>query len=231
MSSVTPANDGRAVRRLAVSGKMASGKDAVAAEALRRLGLEPRRVNLADAIRAEVQHCYDLGGYDAVVHHLRRRDPAGTHRDLIDTVAHITGAGGDAQARTAANRVALQQLAHLYRLDDPTIWVRRHREAVEAAGTTVVSTTDVRQPDEVVAVHDAGFIVVRLHVTADTQRQRLMTRDGLVVDETVNHPNETALDAPHPSVLARIDAHISNDGTLDAAADLLVELLADRWAL
>jgi predicted kinase len=224
-------------RRLAVSGKMASGKDAVAMAAIERLGLDAVRVNLADAIRAELAECFRVAAEEPeqLTGVLSRFDPGNAHPDQLDQLQRACLAGGDVDVRTTAVRVGLQQLAWLARHTDPGIWIRRHRAAVRAAAAThpeaVIVTTDVREAAEVIALADAGFVVVRLHVSEEIQRQRLASRDQLIPDHTLTHPNETALDEPPAAVQRRWSAVIDNDGPLDVAATRLADLLAKRWKL
>ena len=55
--------------------------------------------------------------------------------------------------------------------------------------------TDVRIPNEVEVLYDAGAPVVYLTVPPDVQRERLMGRDGsLPSEEALRHETETALD-------------------------------------
>lgn len=221
-------------RRLAVSGKMASGKDTVARAAALRLGLQPVRINLADAIRAELAEAFAAPDREQLDAYLQRFDPDGKHPDQLEQLRRVCLAGGDVNRRSTAVRVGLQQLAWLARQQDPDVWVRRHLDAVASAPLTedtVILTTDVREPSEVVALHDAGFLLVRLQVSPATQRRRLASRDQITPDHTLHHPNETALDAPTPAVAGRWAAVIDNDGPLEEATTLLATLLADRWSL
>jgi dephospho-CoA kinase len=225
-----------APRRLAVSGKMASGKDTVAKAAVAQLGLRPVRINLADAIRAELAECFHVA--DASPHlldaYLERLDPDGLHPDHLEQLAQVCRSGGDVNRRSTAVRVGLQQLAWLARQQDPDIWIRRHRDAVERAtlgDDEVIVTTDVREAPEVLALDAAGFVVVRLEVSSDAQRRRLASRDQLVPDHTLTHPNETALDTPTAAVSRAWAAVIDNDGPLEVAARQLADVLAERWSV
>jgi predicted kinase len=227
----------RPLRRLGVSGKMASGKDAVAAAAVRALGLPAVRLNLADAIRRELADCFDLAEHepDRLDSLLERYDPDGRHSDQLDQLRRVCLVGGDVNRRSTAVRVGLQQLAWLARQNDPDVWIRRHRAAVDHASRTapdaVIITTDVREPGEVTALADAGFVMVRLQVAPETQRRRLAGRDQLVPDHTLTHPNETALDDPPAAVRRRWAAVLDNDGPLEQTSHALAQLLATRWQM
>lgn len=222
---------------LAISGKMASGKDAVAHEALKQLGMASVRVNLADAIRAELAECFLAArdGKERLAAHLTRYDVEGRHRDQLDQLLLACLSGGDVNRRSTSVRVGLQQLAWLARQQDSGIWIRQHAASVhkvlvEHPGRVVV-TTDVREPSEVVALDDAGFVVVRLHVSPQVQRRRLAGRDNLTPDHTLEHPNETALDNPSPQIAGRFAAVIDNDAALSETGAVLAQVLRDRWKL
>lgn len=234
-------------RLLAVSGKMASGKDAVAAAALELTGHAPvARINIGDAIRAELDQLLDTyrtRGHAALTEHLQAlvaaapaesRPDALAIADRLDqlfVVALTATPDLNATMRTNASRALLQELARLHRLSDPGVWVRRHIErAVPASQHSVVLTTDVREIDELLALAAAGFILVRVVVSPETQRARLEGRDGIKVDPvTLLHPNETALDRLTGSLADAFDLYIDNNGDLRVAASTLASLLEERW--
>lgn len=223
--------------RLAVSGKMASGKDTVAMRAIAQLGLPAHRVNIADAIRARLQTVYDLGRADPekIRQHLSDWSGLPEDDDIIEQIVRVAHGGQDANSRTAGNRIALQQLALLGRRRQPGMWREAHLAAVEASEKdgVVTVTTDVREPDEVRALKAAGFILVRLVVDETTQLRRLRQRDGLAPDHSLHHPNETALDSVDDrtdrELADMFDLIVTNDGTAAKAARKVADLLADRW--
>lgn len=96
--------------------------------------------------------------------------------------------------KTPAKRVAYQLLGQAVRRVDPEYWVRAAVESVNWEREFPIFT-DVRMPNEVEALYDAGAPVVYLTVPPDVQRERLMARDGpLPSDAALVHETETALD-------------------------------------
>lgn len=97
-------------------------------------------------------------------------------------------------AKTPAKRVAYQLLGQAVRRVDPGYWVRAAVNGVDWEREFPIFT-DVRMPNEVAALYDAGAPVVCLRVSPEVQRERLMGRDGsLPSEEALRHETETALD-------------------------------------
>lgn len=96
--------------------------------------------------------------------------------------------------KTPAKRVAYQLLGQAVRRVDPGYWVRAAVEGIDWEREFPIFT-DVRMPNEVAALYDAGAPVVCLRVSPEVQRERLMGRDGsLPSEEALRHETETALD-------------------------------------
>lgn len=96
--------------------------------------------------------------------------------------------------KTPAKRVAYQLLGQTVRGVDSGYWVRAAVEGIDWEREFPVFT-DVRMPNEVSALYDAGAPVVYLRVSPEVQRERLMGRDGsLPSEEALRHETETALD-------------------------------------
>lgn len=96
--------------------------------------------------------------------------------------------------KTPAKRVAYQLLGQSVRGVDSGYWVRAAVENVDW-GSEFPIFTDVRTPNEVSALYDAGAPVVYLRVSPQVQRERLLGRDGsLPSDAALAHETETALD-------------------------------------
>ena len=96
--------------------------------------------------------------------------------------------------KTPAKRVAYQLLGQTVRSVDSGYWVRAAVNGVDWEREFPIFT-DVRMPNEVAALHDAGAPVVCLRVSPQVQRERLMGRDGsLPSEEALRHETETALD-------------------------------------
>ena len=96
--------------------------------------------------------------------------------------------------KTPAKRVAYQLLGQTVRGVDSGYWVRAAVEGIDWEREFPVFT-DVRMPNEVSALYDAGAPVVYLRVSPQVQRERLMGRDGSLPSvEALHHETETALD-------------------------------------
>lgn len=97
-------------------------------------------------------------------------------------------------SKTPAKRVAYQLLGQAVRRMDPGYWVRAAVDSVDW-GSEFPIFTDVRMPNEVAALYDAGAPVVCLRVSPQVQRERLLARDGSMPSEgALAHETETALD-------------------------------------
>lgn len=102
--------------------------------------------------------------------------------------------GAFVAAKTPAKRVAYQLLGQAVRRVDPGYWVRAAVNGVDW-GSEFPIFTDVRMPNEVDALYDAGVPVVCLRVSPEVQRERLLGRDGSLPSvEALTHETETALD-------------------------------------
>lgn len=96
--------------------------------------------------------------------------------------------------KTPAKRVAYQLLGQGVRSVDSGYWVRAAVENIDW-GSEFPIFTDVRTPNEVSALYDAGAPAVYLRVSPEVQRERLLGRDGsLPSEEALRHETETALD-------------------------------------
>lgn len=96
--------------------------------------------------------------------------------------------------KTPAKRVAYQLLGQAVRGVDSGYWVRAAVNGVDWEREFPIFT-DVRMPNEVAALYDAGAPVVCLRVSPQVQRERLLARDGSMPSESVlAHETETALD-------------------------------------
>ena len=96
--------------------------------------------------------------------------------------------------KTPAKRVAYQILGQTVRSVDSGYWVRAAVNGVDWEREFPIFT-DVRMPNVVSALYDAGVPVVCLRVSPEVQHERLMGRDGaLPSEEALHHETETALD-------------------------------------
>lgn len=124
-----------------------------------------------------------VGAYCQVVADAQREGDAGAW----DEDAFIA-------VKTPAKRVAYQLLGQTVRGVDPGYWVCAAVNGVDWEREFPIFT-DVRMPNEVEALYDAGAPVVCLRVSPQVQRERLLARDGVLPsEEALSHETETALD-------------------------------------
>ena len=229
---------GAGVVLLAVSGRLAAGKDTVAERAMLRCApgattiirfgagvvTEVRRIAavLAGHQAAGLDRHAALAACAAELGH-----ETGHLQQLTDVLWSPLARQGTevVGGRTATARQACQIWGTTRREADPLIWVRQGlTEALRtaAAGTSVV-IPDVRTPVEADAVRAVGFLLVRVTAGAEERRRRLATRDGLVLRaQELEHSTETALD-DYPSFDLVVD---SEAGTIDETVDLVVASLS-----
>lgn len=210
-----------------LSGKMASGKDAVA-EGLNnaQYGGRAALLRYGDAMRRELEPVLQAWRSapevteEAVATLFRdmlgiSSDEAAWAADQLGTEMEDARWTLSAWDRTPGLRRILQALGGPWRLDaDEDYWARQTtRTALELLAEQPVILTGGRFLPDVELPRALGAIVLRIEIDADTQRARLGARDGLTVDpEAVAHPGETLLDDwPH------FDARIDNSGTLEEA--------------
>lgn len=133
----------------------------------------------------------------------------------------------NAYDRTPAHRKMLQvHGTDIRRFSDDNYWVKKGLESAAASMADGVSVycTDVRFTNEADGILDAGGVVVRIEISPEVQRARLLSRDGsLPSAEAANHPSETQLDD-----YDRFSVVVSNDGTLDETVSKVLEFLASE---
>lgn len=221
---------------LGVSGKLASGKDAVAASVMQHLGHDnPLHWSYARPMRGEVDQLIAIlsssPSADAATSRIAEEQGVDEHH-----ARHIAGLLLPALAvtpdltswhRTPVMRTVLQYWGtEVRRAQDHDYWVRRALNQVLPAiaeGRTVYFT-DLRFPNEVDYPKALGFLTVRISVTEATQAARLRARDGLDPSpETTGHLSETALDD-----YDGFDLVVDNNGPLEHAVGTIVESMRAR---
>jgi hypothetical protein len=218
---------------IAISGKLASGKDTVAALVMDALDADRREhLSWATPLKDEL---------DVVIDALRQaEDPSSAvqavcalglntaqAQTLVSELWNESKQGVDARSRTPRIRWGLQYLGtDVRRAEDPDYWVRRAAaNAVESVceGRSVFFT-DCRFPNEVEAARAIGLYTVRLEITAEMQESRLRGRDGLMFDPAAAaHPSETALDG-YPG----FDLVVDNNGLPVEAVSVIVAAVRAR---
>lgn len=194
-----------AVWGLAVSGKLASGKDTVAGMVMDELGADRREhlswaTPLKDGLDEMLDVMRESESPDEAVERVVQRDVKLVHaQKLVYELWSEAREGVKARSRTPRVRWALQYFGtDVRRAEDPDYWVRLAvRNCVSAIqeGRSVYFT-DCRFPNEVEAAAALGLYTVRLEISPEEQERRLRSRDGLGFDSSAaSHPSETALDA------------------------------------
>lgn len=206
------------------SGRLAAGKDTVAAALFEHLGVRSAHISLGAALKDELDDVIEL------LRSVPRCESASAVADFLSCprpqADALTGMlyecdifSVSARDRTDAVRKALQFLGtDIRRRQDPDYWVRQAVASAHAALSAGkwVYVTDCRFPNDVAGFQQLGLLAVRLVVDEQTQARRLWERDSLVLrPELVSHSSETALDE------FEFDVTIDNNGSLIEAVALL----------
>lgn len=219
---------------LAVSGKLASGKDTIAALALQRLveGGPCEQQSWAMPLKNEMDQILavmrNADSKKDALGLIVEQNVSRLHAQMLMTeLWEEARNGAHARSRTPKIRWALQYLGtDIRREQHPDYWVTR---AIEMAKTSIfggssVFFTDCRFPNEVEAARKIGLYTVRLEVSEEVQRQRLRNRDGLRLDPVSSvHPSETALDGYNG-----FDVVVNNDGPIIEAVEVVVAAMRAR---
>ena len=193
---------------LALSGKLASGKDSLAYEAMNNLGhSDAVHVYFGDSIKGEVDQIIALissreGTVDSFVREVESEQ--GVSSDYIVEIVNLllleknNSTLCTARDRTASMRRVLQLWGtEVRREQDPLYWVNKTLKTALswACKGKSVYLTDARFPNEVTPAQSVGFVVVRVEISKETQEARLLSRDGIAVDlKATTHSSEVALD-------------------------------------
>jgi hypothetical protein len=227
--------DGNQMVLLALSGKSASGKDAVA----RRVqGAFPElrwaALTFGEAIKNE--------GRRVVAAMAAGRDKAA----VVDAIVTDLGVSGDEAAAivdllwTSVRagelttelchplvRPALQRWGQWRVRADAGYWLERAAQrlaGLQRAGHSVV-LTDMRMPWEAEWARREGFLLVRLDVPDEIRRRRATSRDGAMLTPDVERDaTETALDD-----YAGFDLRLDNSGDVEPVLAAIGSALAGRW--
>jgi hypothetical protein len=193
---------------IALIGRARTGKDTAAAILGRKRGY--RRLAFADPLR---DIAYDL---DPIVGLESARSGftfPERYSAVLERFGYEFSKDSYGEVRRTLQRLGVAVRDHL----GEDVWVRALESRIEATHPSIpLVVTDVRFPNEVDALRDRGFVLVRLtRLTASTP------------GANATHVSETALDD------VRADFTFANDGTvedLEAFLDL-VNLASSRMAL
>jgi dephospho-CoA kinase len=216
---------------LAVSGKLASGKDSVARAAVTELGYpDASHHYYAAAMKNEVDQAIAIisnakDANEAVRRIVDEQDvPENQARKVTGWLLQALNDNPSLHSRIRSKimRDVLQLWGtEIRRAQDPDYWVKKTLRAAIAAASQGESIyiTDVRFPNEVLFAQALGFTVVRIEISPETQANRLAVRDSLPISpDTLNHSSETALDN-----FAGFDLVLDNNGPLASTVTLLVD--------
>lgn len=220
---------------LGVTGRLASGKDTVAPEVFRHLGIDPRppAVNhhyYARALKEEVNDLILLPlryapsveeGAQAVAQ--LTQAPHARAFEIAQKIMPALEKDPDLHARRRTPEIRwLLQLwgTDVRRNQDVDYWVKASLPAIveHAARPSHVFITDIRFPNEVQVAQKLGFFVARLEVSDKMQWARMSARDKHITrkdfDAMNRHQSERALDG-----YEGFDCVVSNDGDVEVTAE------------
>lgn len=215
--------------RIAVSGKLASGKDTVALEMMRILGFpDAVRVSVAEPLRKEVDAILTMIRGHEVSEALMSVAAYGEIPESVALKVHALASAALAQdkevtshTRTGPMRSLLQYWGTEVRIaKDPLYWTKKAMHAVFLllAADKAVYITDARFAPDLDMARGLCFYALRLEVPAFVRESRLFARDGLMLDPAAeNHPSEQSLEN-YPN----FDIVVDNSGDLQqTVADVL----------
>lgn len=222
---------------VAVTGKIATGKDTVGKSLMEKLGrTDFLHTAFAAALKEEVNVAIEAlrhvqavgGGKTTALEELISRFPdipvewLARVRDALWDELH-EGKILDSYSRTVGVRKTLQWWGtDIRRAQKDSYWVDRLLDQVVPAleADTSVLVTDVRFPNEADALLDIGGFVIRLDVSREIQAARLFQRDGVeLTPDKENHKSEISLDDYDKFTL-----RVNNDYlTIDQAVAYIIE--------
>lgn len=120
---------------------------------------------------------------------------------------------------TGKPRQAYQDVGQLLRGFDADVWVNRATKTIDAlVDDTSVIVKDVRQPNEVQALKDRGFTIIKVDCPTEIRVARALKKDTFELEQ-LYHETELAIDEIVP------DHVILNIDTLDDLKFYTYELL------
>lgn len=196
-------------RLVVLSGRKASGKDTLAPAVMSAFGHDnPTYLSFADPLKDEVdlfiQACREAASRDEASQKIAALDGVdpmtSAERSTLVDILYDTSQDPAEHARShSVNAVrALQYYGtEVRRTADPNYWVEKARTSARKAlarGSACVFT-DARFPNEVTGLKQEGAFTIRLEVSPEVQKERLLGRDGHIPTQyTLGHSSETALD-------------------------------------
>lgn len=202
--------------RIAISGKMCSGKTTVANMLERDLGYI--RLFFADELKTL---CRDIALYNKVAAaglELAARKPileiiwddaqritttdeeyaAAMNQILfiMEEFREVTHYDPNSDKKSNEVRRMLQQVGTEYMRHNvnDNIWVNALEKQIKKWEPAKLVVDDMRYPNEFEMLRKNGFVMVRLSVSRDVQQKRLSKLYGSIDESKFVHPSETALD-------------------------------------
>jgi len=222
---------------LAFSGKIGAGKDSVAPQTFKELN-RPELIVQGDAFGNDVKE--ELNALIGSVARTASAQAAAeeivgytgvTQAEALHTVELLlpdieAGILKSAYEKTPGSRVALQYWAtDVRRAKDPLHWAKpvMRRTIDRAAEGYSTQITDVRFFTEVWGALDCGGWTIRLDVSPEEQRRRILARDGIEISEAAkSHSSETELDDfQRFAIRISTDDYSSSQGAARAVARLI----------
>lgn len=190
---------------LTISGKIGAGKDTVAPRVVELLNFKHSvHESFAGPLRQEVNQVIDCikraASFDEAMSLVEEELNSVNHFEVVEALYKDvkTGKVKTAFDRTSSSRRALQWWGtEVRRSIDTDYWVKKAmKSSIEklAAGTSIY-VTDSRFPNEAASITQIGGLLVRLLVSPEEQRRRIVSRDGIEPNEAaVSHISETSMD-------------------------------------
>lgn len=224
------------VKVLAVSGKKGSGKDTFTAELGKALGTPFIMHAFAYELKSQAQSMFNIiellhkngSTEDMIVNDLIQvyrlwSIPFITHNMHLFVQGIIedlnNGITPDSYKRSPGVWRGLQLLGtDIRRREDNDYWVKKTVSFIvkKLAEGTSVFVSDVRFLNEIKALEDLGAPTIRMEVTPEVQRERLIGRDGTAPSqEALTHPSEVSLDD------YVFDIVVDNNGSLSISENVL----------
>jgi hypothetical protein len=92
-------------------------------------------------------------------------------------------------------RALYQGIGQDVRKYDPDVWVNYLFKRVNQLDPeTNIVVTDVRQPNEVNALREKGFVIIKVEADEEIRLERARVKDDYFTLEDLNHETETAVD-------------------------------------
>lgn len=197
------------------SGKRGSGKDTYSHKLKVFMG-NVKFLAFGDAVKNELTYIYDLIRFaqdenDAILS-VSRFSKIGYDEVAVLVNSVFDSVRGDDEingfTKNEHTMFAMQYWAtDVRRKYDEDYWVNIVRQSILEYSSVDyhVFITDVRFPNEADAVIESGGVLVRLDVSAESQLERIMKRDNVVLSESfLNHDSEVSLDS-YENFSVRID--------------------------